>query len=255
MSAGVHPESSMFLRARIFGDLPHGFATRAGGVSGGAFASLNLGRQTGDDVSHVAKNHERLAAAAGFDPKRLATPARQVHGATVVRAATPQNAECDCDAIVSSADLVLGVRTADCVPVLLWHPASGFAAAVHAGWRGVAASIVPAAVRAMEHDPKEIRAAIGPAIGLCCYEVDDATAGKVLAAAPLTITDPTTPGHVRIDLVAGVHGQLAAAGIPGAAIEAVGGCTSCDVDRFFSHRRDRGTTGRHLSFITAGVTR
>lgn len=256
MSAqAVIGESALFLRARVLEDVPHGFSTRRGGVSGGAFASLNLGRQTGDEPSHVAENHRLLAEAAGYDPKRLATPARQVHGATVVRAATTAHADCDCDAVVSPADLVLGVRTADCVPVLLWHPSSGFAAAVHAGWRGVAASIVPAAVRAMDRDAASMRAAIGPAIGLCCYEVDDATAGSVRAVAPRASVEATRPGHVRIDLIAGVRGQLAAAGIPEGSIEAVGGCTSCDAERFFSHRRDRGTTGRHLSFITSGVTR
>lgn len=249
-------KAPLFVGSSALRGAVHGFATRHGGVSGGAYASLNLGRATGDEPSHVAENHRLLAEAAGFDPSRLATPARQVHGATVVRATATAHAECDCDAIVSSEPgLVLGIRTADCVPVLLWHPESGRAAAVHAGWRGVAASIVPAAVAAMDVPAAGVRAAIGPSIGLCCYEVDDATAAKVHAAAPRATTQATRPGHARIDLTAGVRGQLVASGVADGAVDEVGGCTSCDTDRFFSHRRDRGTTGRHLSFIAAGVAK
>lgn len=250
MSAG---RTEMFLRASTLDGVSHGFATRGGGVSVGPYASLNLGRATGDDEASVAENHRRLAAAAGFDGARLATPARQVHGATVVRAAAAEDAACDCDAVVShEPGLVLGVRTADCVPVLLWDPVSGGAGAVHAGWRGIAASIVPAAVAAMDSPPSRLRAAIGPSIGECCYEVDEATAARVSAAAPHAATFDSRPGHVRIDLVAGVWGQLTGAGVPADAITEVGGCTSCRRDLFFSHRRDEGVTGRHLSFVVAG---
>ena len=245
-----------FVRASVLAGARHGFSTRHGGVSTGAFASLNLGRQTGDDVAAVAENHRRLAAAAGFDEHRLATPARQVHGATVVRAKTPLHAECDCDAVVSGEPgLALGIRTADCVPVLLWHPRSGRAGAVHAGWRGIAASIVPAAVAAMDVPPAELAAAVGPAIGVCCYEVDDATAGKIAASAPELGAVPSRPGHVRVDLQSAVRGQLLAAGVSAGRVETLGGCTSCDAASWFSHRRDRGTTGRHLSFIVAGSDR
>lgn len=256
MSAAVDTREPSFVRASILEGTVHGFSTRLGGVSGGAFASLNLGRATGDDAAHVAENHRRLGEVAGFDPARLATPSRQVHGATVVRATSPAHAECDCDAVVSGEPgLVLGVRTADCVPVLLWDPGSGRAGAVHAGWRGVAASIVPGAIAAMDVPAAGLRAAIGPSIGACCYEVDEQTASKIRAAAPHAATFDTRPGHVRIDLVAGVRGQLAAAGVREEAITECGGCTSCNASHFFSHRRDRGTTGRHLSFIVAGAGR
>ena len=253
MSVTAAPETQLFLTVGPFAPAIHGFTTRFGGVSTGAFASLNLGRNTEDAAASVEENHRCLARAAGFDVARLATPQRQVHGASVVRADRAADASCDCDAVISSQPgLVLGVRTADCVPVLLWHPASGMAGAVHAGWRGVAAAIVPAAVKAMDVPPAEIRAAIGPAIGLCCYEVDDATAAQVHAVAPEAATQPTRAGHVRIDLRAGVSGQLSRAGVR--VIAATGGCTSCDPgSRFFSHRRDKGVTGRHLSFVVAGA--
>lgn len=243
----------LFLRARVLDGVIHGFATRRGGVSRGVFASLNLGRQTGDDEEDVAENHRRLASAAGFELARLATPGRQVHAATVVRAASPASAAGECDAVIAGVPgLTAGVRTADCVPVLLWHPASGRVAAVHAGWRGVAASILPAAVAAMEAPPAQLRAAIGPSIGLCCYEVDDATAAAIRASAPHATTEPTRAGHARIDLAAGVRGQLLASGLASGLVERVGGCTACDAARWFSHRRDHGVTGRHLSFIVAG---
>lgn len=255
MSVAAHPRAEPFLTAGAIAGAIHGFTTRFGGVSTGAYASLNLGRNTDDDPSKVEENHRALAAAAGFDATRLATPQRQVHGATVVRAQRAADTGCDCDAVVSATPgLVLGVRTADCVPVLLWHPRTGMAGAVHAGWRGVAASIIPAAVKAMDVPAGELRAAIGPAIGLCCYEVDDATSKQIRAVAPVATTIATRLGHARIDLRAGIRGQLSAAGVPSAAIGETGGCTSCDpASRFFSHRRDKGVSGRHLSFIVAGA--
>lgn len=253
MSVATHPQGELFLTASALAGAVHGFTTRIGGVSAGPYGSLNLGRGTEDDPVHVEENHRRLAIAAGFDPTKLATPQRQVHGATVVRAERAADTVCDCDAVVSAAPgLVLGVRTADCVPVLLWHPRTGMAGAVHAGWRGVAASIVPAAVAAMNVPASELRAAIGPAIGVCCYEVDDETCRKVRAVAPKATTIATRLGHARIDLRAGVRGQLAEAGV--AVVEDSSACTSCDsAARFYSHRAHRGVTGRHLSFIVAGA--
>lgn len=246
----------MFLRSPLFErhapGLVHGFTTRHGGVSDGAFASLNLGRSTGDDDRAVAENHRRLATQAGFALERLATPARQVHGAGVVRAGEPADAQRDCDAIVTGdRGLAIGIRTADCVPVLLLHPPTACGGAVHAGWRGVAAGVVAAGVDAMGVPANELLAAIGPAIGGCCYEVDDATFAKVRDAAPETAAVATRAGHVRIDLIAGVRGQLRAAGLEASSIDVVGGCTACDPSRFFSHRRDRGATGRHLAFLMA----
>ena len=244
----------MFLRSALFErsapGVVHGFTTREGGVSRGAYASLNLGRSTGDDEAAVLENHRRLAAEAGFDLDRLATPARQVHGAGVVRAGEAADAKRDCDAVVTGErDLAIGIRVADCVPVLLYAPAEARGAAVHAGWRGVAARIVAAGVEAMGVPAAGLLAAIGPAIGGCCYEVDDATLATVRNAAPETIAVPTRPGHARIDLVAGVRGQLLAAGVPASSIDVVGGCTACDPALYFSHRRDDGTTGRHLAFL------
>ena len=258
MSTAVAREKEpLVLRSPLLvglGNPVHGFATRRGGVSEGPFKSLNLGRNTGDAPHNVTENHRRLAASAGFDLDRLTTPARQVHGATVVRAKGPADAGGDCDAIVTSeSGVTVGVRTADCVPVLLWHPASGRAAAVHAGWRGVAASIVPAGVAAMDAPPAELAAAIGPAAGGCCYEVDDATLARIRAAAPATTVVVTRPGHARIDLIEGVSGQLRDAGLRDDRIDVVFGCTMCGPALHFSHRRDKGETGRHLSFIAGGL--
>lgn len=238
----------MFLTAALLDGVRHGFSTREGGVSTGPFASLNLGRKTGDDEAAVAENHRRLAAEAGY--RELVTPDEQVHGDRVVevRDASPTGG---CDALVAAVrGPAIGIRVADCVPILLWDPASGVVAAVHAGWRGVASSIVRKTIDALRGrygaSRATMRAAIGPAIG-DCYEVDVATADTVASAAPSLPRKETRPGHVRIDLRAAVRTQLETAGL--SHVELVGACTGCDEKLYFSHRRDHGRTGRHLAFI------
>lgn len=242
----------MFLTAALLDGVRHGFSTREGGVSIGAFASLNLGRKTGDDEANVAENHRRLRDEAGY--AALVTPDEQVHGDRIVEV-RDEGAAGSCDALVAPVrGPAVGVRVADCVPVLLWDPASGVVAAIHAGWRGVAGSIVPKTVDALRRrfgaSGATMRAAIGPAIG-DCYEVDDATADKIASAVRSLPLVPTRAGHVRIDLRAAVRSQLESAGVSRS--ELVGGCTACEPARFFSHRRDKGRTGRHLAFIGGGA--
>jgi YfiH family protein len=154
----------------------HGFTTRAGGVSAAPYDTLNLGGKWGDEPAHVTENRRRVAEAIGGRP----FVARQVHGTVIrrVRAGDDLDAVArqEADGLCTDAPgLVLGVFVADCVPVLLADARTGACAAVHAGWRGTVAGILPAAVRTLASEfgarPSDLRVALGPAIGPCCFEV------------------------------------------------------------------------------------
>jgi YfiH family protein len=203
-------------------DLPGGtalFTTRRGGVSEGPYASLNLGLWTDDDAGRVRDNRERVRAEVGA--QRLAQ-GRQVHGTRVVVDA--EGVE-DADGQVTTAPGVAAiVLVADCLPVALAGPER--VAMVHAGWRGLAAGVLEGGVEATG----AVAAAIGPGIGPCCYEVGD-DVRAVFGTSERTL-----------DLKAIARARLEAAGVR--EIHDCGLCTSCDAELFFSHRRDRGVTGR-----------
>lgn len=238
----------MIDRASNFPDgVVHGFTDRVGGVSEGRHATLNMGRRWGDDPAAVAENYRRVAAAAGFRTDQLKL-ARQVHGAAVLRAGTFAEGS-EADAVWTHRDdrLVVGVLTADCVPVLLVDAAGTVAAAVHSGWKGTVADVVGATVRELSATvrPGTLLAAIGP-----CIEVDAFEVGEEVAAQ----FDPAfvrREGFVRphVDLVAVVRSQLISAGLPAGAISRVGGCTLSDPSRYFSYRRDGAGIGQMLAFI------
>ncbi len=207
------------------------FTTRAGGVSEGPYASLNLGLWTDDDQEALAENRRRAA-----DGRPLAF-ARQVHGTKVliVDGATPDDAIADADGVATTASGVAAlVLTADCLPVALATPKA--IAMVHAGWGGLADGVLEEgvrAVRALDGDGP-LHAAIGPGAGGCCYEVGDEVAARF----------PDVPRRAdrTIDLKAIAAQRLRAAG----AVEVldVGRCTMCESDVFFSHRASGGLTGR-----------
>jgi polyphenol oxidase len=203
-------------------DLPGGtalFTTRRGGVSEGPYASLNLGLWTDDDASRVRSNRERVRAEVGAE--RLAQ-GRQVHGTRVVVDAHGIE-EAD-GQVISDPGVAAMVLVADCLPVALAGPER--VGVVHAGWRGLAAGVLEEGVAACG----AVAAAIGPGIGPCCYEVGDDV------RAVFGTSEPT------LDLKAIACARLEAAGV--GEIHDCGLCTSCDAERFFSHRRDRGVTGR-----------
>ncbi|MEA2277484.1 MAG: purine-nucleoside/S-methyl-5-thioadenosine phosphorylase / adenosine deaminase [Solirubrobacteraceae bacterium] len=205
-------------------ELPGGtalFTSRRGGVSEGLYTSLNLGLLTDDDADHVRVNRRRVSALAGG--RRLAQ-GRQVHGARVVVDAEEMQ---DADGQATTRDDVAAiVLVADCLPVALVAP--GAVAMVHAGWRGLAAGALEAGVEAV--GPGPVVAAIGPGIGPCCYEVGN-DVRSVFGTSGRTL-----------DLKAIARDRLRAAGVQ--EIHDCDLCTSCDPERFFSHRRDRGVTGR-----------
>jgi polyphenol oxidase len=230
----------------------HGFSTRAGGVSREAFASLNLGQGVGDDPEAVSENLRRLSRRAGGTPFTVT----QVHGTQVIEVDGNSDpaavAPTEADALVTATPgLLIAVRTADCVPLLLAAPSEGVVCAVHAGWRGTVARIAGIAVAHLESRfgvrPSTLVGAVGPAIRRCCFEV-----GEEVAEAFSGDLGPAVhrgPGRPHIDLVAANRLVLEAAGVPRSAVEDLNACTACDPARFFSHRRDRGRTGRHLSYI------
>jgi YfiH family protein len=220
------------------------FSTRLGGVSEGPFSSLNLGIRTDDDPARVVENRTRLCDAVGADADG-ATMAWQRHGATVARAqprgiVTPGTVFDHCDGLWSDEPgRAMLLLTADCLPIAIARADAGerrpAVAILHAGWRGLLAGIVGAGVRALGGG--SLAAAIGPAIGPCCYEVGDEVAKPFREAFG---DDVVRDG--RLDLRSAAERALRAAGV--ASVERLDVCTSCQADRFFSHRRDRGRTGR-----------
>jgi YfiH family protein len=231
----------------IAADLPGGrvlFSTRRGGVSRGPFASLNLGRLTDDGDANVDANRERLAAAVGRARERFLY-GRQVHQATVRRATEPPGparpaAEEDGQATALD-DVAALVFTADCLPVML--VADGAVAALHGGWRGLASGIVAEGVAALRDlgAHGSVTAALGPSARGCCYEVGEDVHAHFAAY-------DARVGERNLDIAAVARAQLEAAGAT--EVHDVGLCTICaDPDLFFSHRRDRGVTGRQAGVV------
>ena len=224
----------------------HGFSTRSGGVSGGPFASLNLGG-TGDGPANVEENWRRFLAAIGVNGTAR-HEVEQVHGAAVL----PAGAAGKADAVVSDdADQPACVRVADCCPILLSFDDGSRVAAVHAGWRGLVAGVIEAAVYALQGRRQDVLAAVGPCIGFDAFEVGPevlaAFADKFGDSAPLRRDGPGGKGHV--DLCASAVLALTRAGVRLANIDAAFLCTFENEAEFFSHRRDHGVTGRMAAAI------
>ena len=245
------------IRAISLGRLPHGFLGRRGGISTGECAGLNVGYGSRDDPEAIAGNR-RLAIAALLADAELAT-VHQVHSAEVVVADEPwpQDARPRADAMVTDTpNLLLGILTADCAPVLFADHDAVVVGAAHAGWRGALAGVTDATIEAMERlgaRREHIPAAVGPCIAQPSYEVDQAFRGRFLDAdgdnGRFFVTGPA--GKPHFDLEAYVVHRLIAAGID--EVEALNLDTYCDADRFFSYRRSthRGEAdyGRQLSAI------
>jgi len=236
--------------------VPHAFTTREGGVSEGIFASLNIAMHRGDEAENVAENFAILADAVGFDVKNLVLT-RQTHS-DIVRVVTKNDA-CgldhhaypECDALITNDEgCALVVFTADCTPILLWDSVTGAVGAVHAGWRGTAADIAGKTVRKMVKefgcDPNNIRAAIGPNIGVCCFETDRDVPDAIIAefGAEAEAFIHKTGKKYQVDLKAVNAFALRRAGVENVAIS--DDCTMCQPDRFWSHRVtgiNRGSQG------------
>ncbi len=185
---------------------------------------------------------------------------RQVHGVRVVRARPDLGAAREeGDAIVSDVPgLAVAVVTADCVPVLVSARDGACVAAIHAGWRGLAAGVVRAGIDALAPlggAPAELRAVVGPHIGACCYEVDEPVIAALRArfgAAAHAALRPVRAGHALLDLGALVREDCRRAGLAADAIAATSGCTRCEATRFHSYRRDGPRAGRLVHHVAAG---
>jgi hypothetical protein len=221
------------------------FSTRRGGVSDGPYRSLNLGRSTRDRPEAVEENRRRLLAAVGLDPTRFAN-AGQVHGTAVTRVSAP-GLHPACDALVTTIPgLALAVTAADCLPIL--YVAPGAVAAAHSGWRGTAEGAPEQALAALclaaGASPDAVSIHLGPCIRGCCYEIG----AEVAARFPLAAL--RTAGTARhLDLPTAARLRLIAAGAPAHMIHDTGACTACEPQWYFSHRRDRGLTGRQWGVV------
>lgn len=192
------------------------------------------------------------------EPTGLLRP-RQVHGATIVAAAACRAAELpEADGVVSREPGVpVGIVTADCVPILLASEDGTAVAAVHAGWRGLARGVVVAGVDALRQEsPRGVLVAVvGPHIGSCCYEVDTPVVEALsagLGPLPEGSLREGREGHVWLDLGAVARHALEQAGLPSALLGGLpGACTSCQVERYHSYRRDGSSSGRLVHFIAA----
>jgi YfiH family protein len=229
--------------------------TRAGGVSAfpygaapGVDQGLNLGLGAGDDPAAVLANRARLHAALGREPRWL----RQVHGSTVVDAATVAEPVAADASFTDAADVVAAVMIADCMPVLLTDTGGRCVGVAHAGWRGLAAGVIQATVRAMRDrigDPSgELLAYLGPAIGPGHFEVGVEVMTAMREGLPRAADAfvPAGPGKYFADLPELGRQALAQAGV--SRIHGGRDCTYSEPERFYSYRRDR-VTGRHAAII------
>ncbi len=239
----------------------HCFTTRLGGVSAGHLASLNLGVHRGDDWNNVAENYRILADAMGFSLSKLVLT-HQTH-TDIVRVVTARDANLytdshsgpECDALVTNdPGVTLGVFTADCTPILFHDPVTGAVGAAHAGWRGTAAGIAAKTVLAMQANfgsrPEDIRAAIGPNIGPCCFETDADVPNALVEAFGQAVLplirregDKFFPDLKAINALV-----LQNCGVTSIAVSR--DCTMCQHRRFWSHRVTRGQRGSQGAFIT-----
>ena len=217
------------------------------------YAGVNLCHYTGDSPARVAACRSALAETFGIFPERLIIP-RQTHSTNIlsITSSIPTSAQCqDIDAVVSTLpDIIIGVSTADCVPLMMVDPVAGVTAAVHAGWRGAAAGIAPRALLAMTGlgaTTENIHAVMGPSICADCFEVGPEVAGNFPAECVLTDGFP----RPHVSLQSAITGQLVSAGLSPENIEpfSAGLCTRCHPSSFFSARRLGVASGRIFTFI------
>jgi len=212
------------------------FTTRLGGVSEGPYASLNLGRKSGDDIERVDENRRIACESIGADVEKLALN-YQVHSNRVVRAAAGGRGEHADGLWTAEPSLPILAMSADCLPIVLARTdgEAPAVAVIHAGWRGLLEDIAASGVEALGEG--SLAAAIGPAIGPCCFEV-----GEEVAAPYRERFGDDVVRNGRLDLWTSAERALLAAGVEH--VERFDRCTACEPETFFSHRRDNGNTGR-----------
>lgn len=263
-------EQSSLLRIKDWEDevpgLVAGFTTRMGGISQSPYQSLNCGLHVNDDSQHVIQNREHLCRLLKF-PFESWTCANQVHGNHVaiidkqmIGSGRYSQAEAipDTDGLLTAAEQILLTSFyADCVPLLFLVPEKRMIGIAHAGWKGTALNISQKIVESLNNHfnvkPDRIKAAIGPSIGGCCYEVDDRVISSLSPHFPDQLKDPFVSqkenGRYTVDLKQVNRLLLIKAGVPAEQILTSKLCTGCRTDLFFSHRMEGGKTGRMAAFL------
>lgn len=236
-----------------------GFTTRNGGSSRPPFNSLNLGFNSGDQMSQVEANRAALARAFDLEPHLLLT-VNQVHGSEilVIDQSNPEVSHFQrvaSDAIITNQrNILIGILVADCFPVILYDQKRHVAGVVHLGWRGTAAGLLGRTIKAMEEIfgclPTDLRAAIGPGIAAHRYEVDRPVrdAFRQGVGQWQRIATEVSLGHWQLDLQKSALLQLEESGLSRSSVDVVAECTCCHKETFFSYRRDEGRTGRQMGF-------
>ena len=258
----THSEAPYFVfdKLKEFSDITHFVTTRHGGVSDGAFATLNLGLGTQDRPLSVLQNRQILADSLGI-PQEYFVMANQVHGTNVevilrdrrgAGAFSRHNAIPSTDAMITNEpEICLFVMSADCVPLLFYDPVKLVIGAAHAGWRGTIDRVAVATIRKMNEtygcSPQNIIVAIGPSIGPCCYKVGGDVINEVLNKFGTTdglISFDNPESTPILDLWAANKIQLLEAGVLEENMEIAEKCTNCNFGDFFSSRYGKGLTGR-----------
>ncbi len=235
----------------------HCFTTKLGGASRGSVCGLNLGFRCGDERESVEQNYRLVAEDFGFDVEKI-TAGRQTHSTNIKiideshsgKGVSRESDFEDIDGLVTNVSgLPLVVYYADCVPVLLADEVSGVVAAVHSGWRGTVGEIARNAVSVMVENfgakPENIKAAIGPSIGVCCFETGEEVAGLFGASLVKSCGD----GKFKVDLWSANKIILENCGVKTENIDVLGICTMCHSDMLYSYRVHKGETGRMGAFI------
>jgi hypothetical protein len=241
--------------------IAHGFFTRIGGVSPPPFASLNGGRRGGDSPDHVRENRKRAASALSISAEQIIWPS-QVHGdrlwlvseyrPRVFGSEDPPEAD---GLFTQDRGVFLGILTADCVPIFLYDPRRPAVGIVHAGWRGTEKGIAGKAVRKMREAfgsrPPELLAALGPAVGPCCYVVGEEVARAFVERDPQTgpFLHPQGPRQWKLNLAGINRHQLVSEGVAHRNITVLSLCTCCRTDLFFSVRAEGEPTGRQMAVV------
>ncbi len=224
-----------------------GFTTRPGGVSLPPFDSLNLGTGTTDRPESVRENYRILYDFLSVEEERVALM-RQVHSGTV-RVVDRGGISDDTDGLLTATPgVLLGVRVADCVPVLLYDPRREAAGAIHCGWRPIVSGILERALELMHSEwgsrPEDVLAALGPSAGPCCYEIGEDVAIRLAPGSVIS-----RKGSRYADLHAEITLRLHSAGVKNDHIELIPHCTICNDALYFSHRRDGVLSGRMMGYI------